>query len=344
MAPTPPAVAGEVKTAKGRLVHETVDCPALKGNLLETPSKRSVSIYLPPRYRTSPERRYPTVYLLHGTTSTNKDFTGLTDKSYNIEPELNRLIAAGKLREMIVVVPDTRTKLGGAFYTNSTVTGKWEDFLVVDLVKHVDRTYRTLARPESRAVVGHSMGGYGALKVAMKHPDVFRVAYAMSPPCLNWSGDLGADNPAWRKTLALKHPDELPKASFYALAFTAMATSFSPNPKHPPFLADWPFEATGDGLRINKPAHDRWSAHFLVSLAEKHRDNLKKLRAVRFDVGKSDEFSSILLGCRALSQSLTRLGVPHTFEEYEGGHNDRIWARLWSKVLPCCSETLSFAK
>src|SRR5262249_10127863 len=157
----------------------------------------------------------------------------------------NRLIAAGKLREMIVVVPDARTKLGGGFYTNSPVTGNWEDFIAVELVRHVDRKYRTLARADSRAVVGHSMGGYGALKLALKHPDVFRVAYAMSPPCLAWGGDLNADNPAWAKTLALKHPDEIPKAGFYSLAFTALAISFSPNPKRPPFYADWPFEAAG---------------------------------------------------------------------------------------------------
>jgi S-formylglutathione hydrolase FrmB len=242
---------------------------------------------------------------------------------------------------MIVVLPDARTKFGGAFYTNSTVAGNWEDFIVRDLVGYIDASYRTLARPQSRGITGHSMGGYGAIKLAMKHPDVFGAAYALSPACLAWAGDLTADNPAWRKTLALKRPAERREDDFYSLAFLAMALSFSPNPDRPPFFADWPFKVTEAGLTIDKAAHTRWSAEFPVPLVGRYAANLARLRGLGFDVGKGDEFSHIPAGCRLLSRALTQKRIRHAFEEYDGDHNNRIWQRLWTKVVPFFSRTLS---
>jgi S-formylglutathione hydrolase FrmB len=174
---------------KGELVHDRLASKALHGNLLHTPTERSDLVYLPPSYKTSPERRYPTLYLLHGITSNNTDFTGGADKRINIASELDRRIGNGTLREMILVLPDARTDLGDAFYTNSPVTGNWEDLTVRELVAHADATYRTLARPEARGIAGHSMGGYAAVKLAMKHPDVYAAAYAFSPACLAWAGD-----------------------------------------------------------------------------------------------------------------------------------------------------------
>ena len=143
---------------------------------------------------------------------------------------------------MIVVAPNGRNAYGGAFYTNSTVNGNWEDYLVRDLVAYVDANYRTLARPESRGIAGHSMGGYGAIVLAMKHPDVFSTLYALSPCCLSLEGDIGPQNPAWLKTLRLKSRDQLKTKfetfeEFYTLVFVAAATAFSPNPDRGPFLS-----------------------------------------------------------------------------------------------------------
>jgi enterochelin esterase-like enzyme len=337
-----PASGGADPAPSGKLVYDRLQSEALRGNLLETPSERSVIVYLPPSYGEDSQRRYPVLYFLHGITSTNTDFAGGQEKSISVEPELNRLIGDGTIREMIVVLPDARTRFGGAFYTNSTVAGDWEDFIVRDLVGYVDARYRTLARPESRGVAGHSMGGYGAIKLAMKHPHVFSAAYALSPACLAWAGDLTADNPAWAKALALKRPEDRAEDDFYSLAFLAMATSFSPNPERPPFFADWPFVATEGGLKVDEVAHAKWSAEFPVPLLERYSGNVARLRGLRFDVGKGDQFSHIPAGCRLLSRALTERGISHSFEEYDGDHNSRIWERLWTKVMPFFSETLSF--
>src|SRR5205085_3914749 len=113
--------------------------------------------------------------------------------------------------EMIIVVPNGTNAYSGSFYTNSAVTGNWEDYLIRDLTSYIDGKYRTLASAESRGIAGHSMGGYGSIILAMKHPDVFGAVYALSPCCLGIEGDMGADNAAWLKTLRLKSKDELKK-------------------------------------------------------------------------------------------------------------------------------------
>jgi len=70
---------------------------------------------------------------------------------------------------MIVVMPNGNNALGGSFYTNSATTGNWDDFIANELVAYIDKKYRTLPRPESRGLAGHSMGGYGTFAVGMRH-------------------------------------------------------------------------------------------------------------------------------------------------------------------------------
>src|SRR5215475_8394745 len=129
----------------GTVVQAKVHSAALEGNLLGDSAERNVTIYLPPGYATS-SKRYPVVYLLHGYMGTNADWG-------NAPEILNRLIASGKIRGMIVVMPDASNKFLGSFYTNSATTGKWEDFVTRDLVKYVDEKYRTVARASSRGIV-----------------------------------------------------------------------------------------------------------------------------------------------------------------------------------------------
>ena len=98
---------------------------------------------------------------------------------------------AGGLKPMIVVMPDARTRAGGSFYVNSSADGRWEDFITHDLVQSIDSRFRTLPGDRRhRAIAGHSMGGYGALYLAFRHPDVFGSVYALSPCCLEFVGDL----------------------------------------------------------------------------------------------------------------------------------------------------------
>ena len=87
---------------------------------------------------------------------------------------------------MIVVLPDSKTRHNGSMYSSSQTTGDFERFVARDLVTfHRRSRYRTLANRTSRGLVGHSMGGYGATRIGMKHADVFGSLYIMSPCCLS---------------------------------------------------------------------------------------------------------------------------------------------------------------
>jgi len=129
-------------------------------------------VYLPPGYEET-DRRYPSVYMLHGVAGGPGEWPEI-----GIPDAADRLIADGTIQPMVIVFPNA----DASYYVNGATSGlRWQDYLVGDVVAHVDTTYRTFPRSESRAVSGLSMGGDGALQLAMRFPDVFRVAAAHSP-------------------------------------------------------------------------------------------------------------------------------------------------------------------
>ena len=95
-------------------------------------------------------------------------------------------------KEMIVVLPDSKTVYNGSMYSSSVTTGDFENFVARDVVAYIDAHYRTIPKRTSRGLVGHSMGGYGASRIGMKHSDVFGSLYIMSPCCMSaarrWGG------------------------------------------------------------------------------------------------------------------------------------------------------------
>ncbi len=130
------------------------------------------SVYLPSDYEKS-NRRYPVLYLLHGYTD---DETGWTQFG---EAHLiaDRLMQAGQIPPMLIVMPDA----GVTWYVNSADGKvKFEDFFVREFIPYIDKEYRTRSSRESRAVAGLSMGGYGTLIMAMKHPGLFSAAAPLS--------------------------------------------------------------------------------------------------------------------------------------------------------------------
>jgi S-formylglutathione hydrolase FrmB len=329
------------RAQEGKVVRATVHSVALERNVTGESADRRVSVYLPPSYESS-TKRYPVIYLLHGIGDTDETWTSPWVKGaawQSVPDVLNRGIAEKLFGEMIVVMPDARTKWGGSFYTNSTATGNWEDFIVKDLVSYVDSKYRTLARPEGRGLAGHSMGGYGAIKLGMKHPEVYSVVYGMNAAVLGWGQDLSSDNPAFEYLLT-KQPktiDEAVQGGFYALGIIVVAQAFSPNPNRAGTFADLPFERVNGKLQKAEPAYTRWTENMPLYMVEKYVANLKKLRGLKFDSGYEDEFKHIPPTSRALSAALTRSGVNHVFEEYNGDHRNRMMGRtgrLANEVLP----------
>lgn len=161
----------------------TVHGQHLEGNLEGNSADRTVLVYLPPSYQADAQRRFPVIYALHGYSIGAEQWTGEAHTPQTIEGAF-----ATGAQEAIVVLPDSRTAHSGSMYSSSVTTGDFERFVARDVVKYIDETYRTIPQRRARGLVGHSMGGYGASRIGMKHADVFGSLYVMSPCCLSPRG------------------------------------------------------------------------------------------------------------------------------------------------------------
>ena len=160
--------------------HIKIHGAALEGNLEGDAVDRDVIVFLPPSYQKKKHRRYPVVYALHGYSIGAEQWT----HEIHVPQTIEGAFAQGA-KEMIVVLPDSKTVHNGSMYSSSVTTGDFEKFISHDVVAYIDAHYRTIANRESRGLVGHSMGGYGAARIGMKHSDVFGSLYIMSPCCLS---------------------------------------------------------------------------------------------------------------------------------------------------------------
>ncbi len=330
-----------VSAQSGKIINDETHAVSLEGNLLGDSPRRGVLVYLPPDYDKQSAVRYPVVYLLHG-------FAPVANKTWiienaglrmNIGAMMNKLIAEQKSRPMILVMPDASNKLSGSFYTNSITTGNWEDFITRDLVKYIDKKYRTLPNAENRGIAGHSMGGYGAVKLAMKHPDVFGAVYATSPCCLDAYPNPNAPDDFMVEASNIKSWEDIEKASFFARTFLASAAAFSPNPAKPPFFADFPVKKKGESDSAAERAQARWLANTPMWMVDQYSANLARLRGVAFDVGTKEE---LLKSIREFSDVLKRNKIQHIFEEFDGDHINKTAERVETRIMPFFSRTLAF--
>ncbi len=317
--------------AQGTLDRVTVFGPSLEGNLMGAPDAPEVSIYLPESYAGEPDRRYPVVYVLHGYTGTDQGWFGPEGRRQT-ELIADRVFAAGGADEMILVMPNCYNAYGGCMYANSATTGYWEDYIADDLVAYIDGRYRTLPERESRGLAGHSMGGYGVMRIGMNRPDVFSALYAMSSCCLNEMTPRGGE-----RALAMERigtPAELAE-NRGALRTFAVTAAWAPNPDKPPFYFDLP---TKDGEVIPEVAA-RFAVNSPMAMLDSHAGALRKMTAIVMDVGEQD---GLIGSNRELSAAMTRFGVDHAFETYEGDHSNRISERFELEVLPFFSRHLAF--
>jgi S-formylglutathione hydrolase len=323
-----PSLAAQTGTVERIKLHSS----SLEGNLAGDPAERDVSIYLPPSYHTQPDRRYPVLYMLHGFTDSDDKWFGLTQHWINLPEVIDRSLGRGA-REMIVVTPNAYNRFGGSMYSSSVTVGDWETFIARELVAHIDGRYRTLARRESRALAGHSMGGYGTLRVAMKNPEVFSSIYALNPCCLSANvAPATGPSPAER----IRTDEEIEAAGFGVRAALASAAAWSPNPENPPFYVDLP---TRDGQWRPEVAA-RWAANAPLAMVDQYVFSLRQLRAIGLDAGTRE--ASIAPTTRALHEALNRYGIDNLFEIYEGDHVNRVAERIETVVLPFFSQHLEF--
>ena len=311
----------------------TVHGKALEGNLDADSPDRAVMVYLPKSYSTERARRYPVLYLLHGFTDNIDNWWGVKQHFVSVPAVLEKANASGNTREMIVVMPDAFTRYQGSMYSNSAATGNWERYIASELVEAIDSRYRTIAAAKSRGLGGHSMGGYGAARIGMKHPEVFSSIYLLSPCCM--APSQSSDKSAHMMD-AIHTNEDIAKADFGTKAMMASAAAWSANPNNPPFFFDLPWK---DG-QLQPEIAAKWKENAPLVMMDQYIANWRKLHAIAFDAGAQD--TQIAATVRTLDEKLNSLGVVHTFEIYEGTHTSRIAERLELKTLPFFTKELSF--
>jgi putative tributyrin esterase len=266
---------------------------------------KRVAVYLPPSYDRDRSRRYPVVTYLHGLYGSETDWLS----KGGLDAVADSLAGAGR-GEAIIVMPDgddgwwtdwavesayaacadtLRTEDPARYCVRSH---RYEDWVTRDLVAYVDTHYRTQAERAHRGIAGLSMGGVGALTLALRHPDLFAAAVSHSGVV---SVLLDESNPFSPPAHYVSAPDSVraPATSWKARLLMALG-----------------------------PSTQRWHSYQPAFLAEQLREKGAPIPAIRFDCGTEDP---LLAENRALHWELERLGIPHEYGEWPGAHSWRYW-------------------
>ena len=312
--------------AKGTVERVIVHGTSLEGNLEGDSPDRDVLVYLPPSYAGDQSRRYPVVYLLHGYGGRENTFT---ERLAMLAESGDRLDPAQGFSSAIYVMPSAYTLHKGSMYSDSVTTGNWERFIAEDLVAYVDSHYRTLPVRMSRGLAGHSMGGYGALRIGMKRPDVFANLYLMSSCCLAANRNPTPQSMAAAAAITTREQaEEAARAPGFGPSVTlASAAAWSPNPANPPLFLDLPVR---DG-KVRPEIVAKWVANSPLEMLEHYADNLRKYYAIAMDIGSTD---TLLASNRQLHEAMARLQIQHEYEEYDGDHTNKVGERIERNVLP----------
>lgn len=321
----------------GTVLHVKLHGKSLEGNLDGDSASRSLCVYLPASYKTSPKRHYPVVYFLHGFTDNDTKWYGLTRHWINLPAILDTVFAAGKAKEMIFVTADADTRFRGSMYSNSITTGNWDEFVSHEMVAYMDTHYRTIAKASSRGLAGHSMGGYGTMRIGERHPEVFSAIYMLSPASLAPVTETFSAGQMTRME-AIKTLADFNKTDFLSKYMFASLAAWAPDLNNPPFYLDLPFK---DGKML--PAiQAKIIANAPLASLDQYITNLKMLHAIGFDAGDKD-IPGIASSIELLDAELTRYGIKHSFEVYPGTHTSNIGKRINQKVLTFFSDNLFFA-
>ena len=323
--------------------HIKVHSAAIEGNLEGETADRDVIVFLPPGYNKDKHQRYPVVYALHGYSIGAEQWT----HEIHVPQTIEGAFAQGS-KEMIVVLPDSKTVYGGSMYSSSATTGNFEKFIAHDVVSYMDTHYRTIPNRLSRGLVGHSMGGYGASRIGMKYPDVFGSLYIMSPCCMSPRPATPPNTPANKKfedrekqfedsVAALKSPADAASLPFFSRAQLATAAAWSPDPKNPPFYFDLP-------MKNGVPQPDilaKWAANAPLAFVDQYINNLKQYRAIAMDVGDQD---GLRFDTQKLHEILDNYGISNSFEIYHGTHTSAVSVRFQNHVMPFFRKNLCFSE
>jgi len=313
----------------GALDRLVVDSELLQDNPLGDPTRRPLYVYRPPGVQPGDGRSLPSVYVIQGYSGQVDMWLARTAFESTFVERLDSMFAAGECPDAVIVLVDAWTSLGGAQFLNSSSTGRYLDHLCDEIVPFVDSRYPTLADRDHRGISGKSSGGYGAMVVPMLRPDVFG-AFASHAGDALFECCYQRDFPVIARTLRdnfdgsyevlrrrlAQEPNFDWSRYGDAISMYAYACAYTPDPERPG-EALLPFDVhTG---RLRPQIWERWLALDPVRMAEPHAEALRSMRRIYLDAGRQDEFF-LDLGAQAFAGELSRLGISHTLELFEGKH------------------------
>ena len=313
----------DVAAFAGRMEMRLFESELLKGNPLGDPHLREVPIYIPPDTRAP----LPVIFLLSGFSGRGQAMTETHPWKRGVLADFDRAVAAEEVPPAILVAPDCFTRLGGSQYVNSSATGPYRDHVAEELVDLIDENYDTL--PGRRAVCGKSSGGFGALHLAMHHPDIFPVAASISGDCAFDLGHVNSFPAALRgliehdgdpaRFLAAFESDPSLSGDGHALIdLLAMSACYSPNADTP---LGFDLPVTLDTCELIDEVWQRWLAFDPLRACAAHAEALAGLDLLHIECGDRDEFH-LQYGLRRLATRLTELGISFSKEEFPAGHFD----------------------
>ena len=311
---------------RGRIERLEIDSDVLRGNLQGDPTRRELHVYLPSGHTDG--AGLPLLVDLVGFTGSGISHTNWRAFGENLPERLDRLIGEGTMGPVVVAFPDCFTRLGGNQYINSAALGRYEDYLLEEVVPLVERRFYC-GGAGKRGVFGKSSGGYGAIVHAMRNGGFWNAAACHSGD-MAFELTYGCDMPASLNELAkhgrsipafIAHFEKSPKPTereVHTLMFLAMAATYDPDPSQPL------------GIRLPcdpetvEPIPERWAnwlAHDPVLMVERSVESLRRLKGLFIDCGDRDQFH-LHYGSRRLHRALDRLGIAHVYEEFPDDHSN----------------------
>lgn len=330
-----------------------IPAPSLKNNLIGTKDVQKIGVYLPPSYSES-DKLFPVVYFLNGYT--------VEAGEYPKTEAFDSYMKNNKDREFILIELNGYNLFEGSMYANSPVSGNWEDFIVKDVVAYVDSHYRTLSKRASRGIAGHSMGGGGTVNLSLRHPEVFSVAYAMSPAVLANDKLLSSifENDSILREVQnlttkmakvkdedfvealeqeLKSYDRKVMSIFGVLA---MGSAFSPDLSKP-LKMEFPFKMNEDSTftKVDE-VYGKWVSAFgnLEEKVKNYKNNLTQYQKFALSCGYQDEMPGLFEGSVHFSKLLREAEISHSTCWYEGKHSNKVNEQLVKEVFPVMSAYL----
>ncbi len=334
-APDAPSAVG------GRVAEVVVRSARLAPNKIGVGPERRATVYLPAGYDGG-AGRYPVIYYLHGVFDDHRTLYARD----GARAVFDRAVREGVVPGVIVVAADCSTPLGGSFYASSPVTGDWEGFLAEELVAYVDAHYRTLAAPDARGLLGDRMGGYGALRLAMRRPGVFGAVYALHPVGTGAGLVPMHARPDWARLAAARSPDDL-RGDPMTRVFAAIYQAFLPDTARAPLFFAPPARLVAGRVEADRARTERLLDRFLLDRqVGRYAHRLKALRGLKLDWGRNDPLQDHVVANEGFARVLDEYGVPYEAEAYRGGWGDRHWGadgRVYTDALPFFRTHLRFA-